>query len=612
MPHHLTIKDHIREQDLFTQRLLILGIIVLCFSVFLLARLVYLQVNERAHYRILSHQNQVSLLPIEPNRGLIYDRNGVLIAENIPVFSLEIIPNRVADLPKTLDALKKIVALDEADLEQFQKSLQQKRAFDRVTVKLKLTDREVARFSVNRYQFPGVMVQAHLIRNYPLGPALAHVLGYVGRINESEIAHLDSSNYSATHFIGKVGIEKYYESLLHGTVGYQQVESDASGRVVRIIHRTHPISGNNLYLTIDSGLEITAEKALGKSKGAVVAIDPNNGEVLTIVSTPSYEPNLFVKGISQKAYKTLASSPDQPLYNRALRGQYPLASTIKPFEALKALDDKVVTPSYKIFDPGWFKLPSAVHLYRDWKPQGHGWINLTRALIVSCDTYFYNLADLMGIHRIDAILTSFGFGRPTGIDMGEELSGLVPGPDWKRAYKGAAWYTGDTIISGIGQGFMLTTPLQLADATAALAEKGRRYKPHLLLRQVNPDGTLESTLVTKKPRVTLAHESSWRIVIRAMKGVILNREGTGFRFGRDAHYSVAAKTGTAQVYSENNNDHFTAQNLPKNLRDHSLFIAFAPVKKPKIAVAVIVENNNSAAHVARKVMDYYLKHRVRK
>lgn len=606
MAKRLTIKDHISETNLFTRRTIILGVGVLVCTLILLSRLVYLQIIQHNLYTTLSKQNQVNLIPIEPNRGLIYDRNGVLLAENIPVFSLEITPDRVESLKQTILRLQKIVPISKDDIKSFYKQLRQKRAFEHIPLRLKLTDTEVAKFSVNQYRFPGVAVRARLIRHYPMNEALSHVLGYVGRINERELEKVDTANYSATNFIGKVGIEKFYEDQLHGSVGYEQVETNASGRIVRVLKRTPPIPGKNLYLSIDSGLETAAEEALGDLRGAVVAIQPNTGEVLALVSSPSYNPNLFVRGISTKQYNKLSKSPDQPLYNRAIRGQYPLASTIKPFLALEGLDTRTVTRAYKIFDPGWYKLPRNSHLYRDWKRGGHGWINVTRAIMVSCDTYFYNLANMMGIGKIDNILTRFGFGISTNIDMGEELPGLVPGPAWKKHTKGMNWYTGDTLISGIGQGYMLTTPLQLAVATAALAEHGIRYQPHLLYKSESADGKFTTASKEQRYPVLLKHKWVWNTVINAMQQVITSREGTGYRFGRNTPYTVAAKTGTAQVFSAKFHEHLDEKNLPMNLRDHSLFIAFAPVDNPKIAIAVVVENSSKAANIARKVMDYYL------
>lgn len=600
------VKNPAVEKSVFKQRTVVTVIII--FSLFLLitAKLIHLQVIKYHQYQTLSKKNQLNLIAIPPSRGLIFDRNGVLLAGNMPIFTLKIVPERVRNLNETLKELTELIpSIDEDELNAFQRSLKQHRRFEAVPLKFKLSEEEVALFAVNQYRFPGVSVSADLMRHYPLGDTTAHLLGFVGRINTRELASIDTSNYAATNFIGKVGIEKFYEQDLHGQVGYQQVEMDASGRIVRALKRTPANSGQSIYLTIDSQLQKTAVDALGEHQGSVVAIDPNNGEVLALVSTPSYNPNAFVKGISQKDYDKLATSKHQPLYNRALRGQYPLGSTIKPFLAIGALDKKIITPKERVYDRGWFKLPNVNHYYRDWKKTGHGWVDLTRALTISCDTYFYELANMLGIRRIDAILNEFGFGFMTGIDMGEELPGLIPTPEWKRAVKKTPWYTGDTIISGIGQGFMLTTPLQLANATAKLAGRGRHFKPHLLKSMKKGDDENVSKLIESYP-LLLNQPNNWDIVFGAMEDVIRAKHGTGFRFGRNPPYRIAAKTGTAQVYSIKQNTVYNENIIPEHLRDHSLFIAFAPVKKPKIAVAVVVENSPIAGNVARKVIDQYL------
>lgn len=609
MKKRITLKDHLREIKAFTRRTATIALCLLFLTLLLIARLIYLQVIQHARYKTLSNQNQLTVVPIAPNRGLIYDRNGVLLANNIPVFNLEITPDRITDIKATLRELQKIIPISKNDIHSFFKQEKQRRRFDAIPIRLQLTDAEIARFSVNQHRFPGVSVKARLIRHYFFGKTLSHVLGYVGRINSHELQHVDESNYSATNFMGKSGIEKYYESVLHGQVGHEHVETDATGRTVRVLHRTPPTPGANLYLTLDNRLQLSAEKALGNNRGAVVVINPNNGELLALMSTPGYDPNPFVTGISAEAYRVLRESKAQPFYDRAIRGQYPLASTIKPFLALEALDKNIIQTHDKIWDPGWFKLPNNNHFYRDWKRTGHGWINLKRAIVVSCDTYYYKLASLMGITRINSILTRFGFGLMTGIDMPGELAGLIPSPAWKLRTKKQSWYTGDTLISGIGQGYMLTTPLQLANATAALSTRGKRTHPHLLLKKVAPDNTSEPFKAVALFPIELDKLQVWHFVISAMKGVIRFNEGTGHRFGRPEDYSIAAKTGTAQVFSNAQHDETVEeqQDLPEHLRDHSLFIAFAPVEHPQIAIAVVVENSARASKVARQVMDDYFK-----
>ena len=450
--------------------------------------------------------------------------------------------------------------------------------------------------------FPGVRVQARLIRHYPLGATTAHVLGYVGRLNAFDLNHVDEVNYSATNTIGKIGIERAFEKKLHGHVGYQQVEADARGRTLRVMSSQAPLPGDDLYLSLDSKLMQVAETAMGQHRGAVVALDPNNGEILVLTSTPSYDPNPFVKGLSRMAFKKLQQDPHQPLYNRAIRGQYPPASTVKPFLALGSLAMHVTDKDFKIFDPGWFKLPNSRHKYRDWKPGGHGWVNLIDAIIVSSDIYFYDLAIRLGIDRMHTIYNSFGFGHATGIELTEELAGISPSPVWKLEHQDQTWYPGDTVITGIGQGYVLSTPLQLAVATAAIATHGKLMQPTLLTKRKTAQNTtfqsqpIQTHFIDLKPK-------TWDIVIDAMRRVIDSPKGTGWRFGRDAKYTVAAKTGTGELFSSRE---WEGDEIPEKLRDNSLFIAFAPIDNPKIAIAIIVENDPKAGPVvARKVLDSF-------
>jgi len=607
MPHkNLIIRNLAIEIRMFTQRIWVFAGIIILIALLTVFRLIYLQVIQKDVYSTLSKQNRLTLFPIEPTRGLIFDRNGVLIAENNSVFSLEIIPGKIKNIPQALEELKSIIDIDEIEEKEFHKQLKLHRRYEYVIIKQRLSEEEVAKFSVNQHRFPDVAVRARLIRNYPFGSTFAHLLGYVGRINQYELTNLDESNYSGTNFIGKVGIEKFYEEKLHGKTGYEKVETDASGRIIRTIETTPPQQGSNLQLTIDSGLELVAERALEHNRGAIVAIDPNTGEILALVSNPSYDPNLFVNGISNEQMQKLLNSPDQPLFNRSIRGQYPPASTIKPITALEGLDSGVITKTDKIYDPGWYKIENTEHLYRDWNPSGHGWISLHRAITESSDTYFYNLARKLGIKRIHKIMSEFGFGEPAGIDMGEELPGLVPTPKWKKINQGANWYLGDTLITGIGQGYMLSTPLQLASATATLAMRGQRYQPHLLRKEKHADGSIDTPTPLPLAPVLIKNQKNWTTVIKAMQNVIRGNNGTGFRFGRDAQYSVAAKTGTAQVFSIKQGEKYIPAEIPQHLRDHSLFIGFAPAEKPKIAVAIIIENGHNSAGIAREIIDYYL------
>lgn len=604
----IPIKNHQHEVQLTAQRSMIALGLIFTLVLILIIRLAYLQIYKNDVYSTMSTKNWLDLVPVEPSRGLIYDRHGVLLAENIPVFSLDVTPYQVPDMKKTLSGLEKIIALSSSDLHQFEKQLKQHRRFDEIPLKLRLTEEEVARFTENQHRFPGVMVKARLMRHYPYGTTFSHVLGYVGRINQQELNEIDQTNYSGSHYIGKLGIEKYYEDELHGHVGYEQVENDASGKPVRVLKELKGTPGTNIYLTIDSGLQAVAEKALQGQRGAIVAIEPSTGQVLAMVSEPGYDPNIFVTGISHDEYKTLQSSANRPLFNRALRGLYPPASTVKPYYALQGLDVGVISPDDTVYDPGWFQAHENSHIFHDWQHTGHGVVNVSRAVMQSCDIFFYNLALKMGIHKMASILTQFGFGAPSGIDLEDELGGTVASPEWKKKARGSHWYEGDTIISGIGQGYMQATPLQLASAVATMANRGQRFMPYLMLGEQSPGSEYVPQQPIPLDPVVLRDKHNWDIVINAMENVIASPEGTAYRFGRNHSYTLAGKTGTAQVVAKrgdpNKKDNQAA--LPERFRDHHLFIAFAPVDKPKIAIAIISENSNVAIETARAIFDYYL------
>ena len=596
-----TFQDPYRLKRLFRFRLIVISIFILILTVILLARLFYLQIIERRYYSTLARNNSITLVPIAPVRGLIYDRNGIILADNVPAYSLTVIPDRVKNLKTTIKNLQKIINITPEDLQLFYRELKRKRNYDQIPLRVKLTPTEVARFAVNQYRFPGLHIQAGLVRYYPFANDLVSVLGYVGRINERDLKSFDESNYAATNYIGKVGIEKYFEQQLHGKVGYQQIEIDANGKEVRSLQRTLAIPGNNIFLTIDSHLQEAALHAMHGDRGALVAIEPSTGQVLAMVSTPAYNPNLFVSGISNKAYHALQTSKNQPLFNRAIRGQFPFGSTIKVFLALEGLAGGFTTPELQIYNPGFFQFNKKGRVFHD--EAKLGWYNLVKAIEQSCDTYFYQLSLKMGITSMDKILHEFGFGQYTGIQMHEELPALIASPAWKLKTKGRKWYLGDTLNSSIGQGSMLTTPLQLASATATLAEHGLHYQPNLLLRTLKPDGDATINQPIKLSSIKLKR-STWNSVIQGMVKVIRGQHGTGWRFGRPI-YSVAAKTGTAQVYSLHGEKYVLA-NVPIRLRDNSMFIAFAPVKNPKIAIAVAIQNKLNAPKVARDVLDYYL------
>ncbi len=607
MPLNQSFKNYRAESQNQHFRLNLLVAMLIILSLILILRLAYLQISEFKRYQTLSLKNQMSIIPISPPRGVILDRNGVLLAENVPVYVLEIIPEHVKDMKNTLARLRELLpSITDDDIEAFNRARAQNRSFVPIPFKLKLSQEDVATFAINQHQFKGVSIKARLMRHYPLGEITAHALGYVGRINIDELKKVNPTNYRATNFIGKSGVEKYYEDILHGKVGYQMTETDVSGRTLRVISKVNPHSGAKLYLSLDVRLQEAAYNALKGKRGAVVVIDTHNGEVLAIVSSPSFDPNIFVGGVSNKDYKILSNALQKPLFNRAVRGVYPPASTIKPFVGLAGLDKGFVTPASEIWDSGKFKLPTASHIYRDWKKTGHGAMNFKRAITVSCDTYFYHLGHKMGISNIEDMLVKFGLGQLTHIDLHEEANGIIPSARWKKQTKGISWYPGDTVISSIGQGFMLATPLQMANATAALGQHGQRFKPHLLMKTVNSDnGEVDEYKPIEEYPVQLKDESNWSVVADAMHNVLTSNEGTGYRFGRNPPYPVAGKTGTAQVYSGRQYEKARYEDIPEALRDNSLFIAFTPVEKPDIAITVVVENDVIAATVARKVLDAY-------
>ncbi|HEJ6633446.1 TPA: penicillin-binding protein 2 [Legionella pneumophila] len=607
MYRNQSFKNYRAESQHQRFRLNLLIAILIILSLILILRLAFLQISEFKRYQTLSLKNQMSVIPIAPPRGVILDRNGVLLAENIPVYVLEITPERVKDMKQTLTKLRELIpSITDEDIDNFNKTRLQNRSFVPIPIKLKLSQEEVATFASNQYHFPGVSIKARLMRHYPLGEITAHALGYVGRINIQELKQVDSTNYRATNFIGKAGVEKYYEDILHGKVGYQMVETDVSGRTLRIINKVNPHSGAKLYLSIDARLQEAAYNALKDKRGAVVVINSRNGEVLTMVSSPSFDPNIFVSGVSKADYKVLSNALQRPLFNRAVRGVYPPASTIKPFVGLAGLDKGFITTTTEIYDPGKYKLPTSSHVYRDWKKTGHGVINFKRAITVSCDTFFYQLGNKMGISNIEDMLVKFGLGQLTHVDLHEEANGVIPSARWKRQTKGVSWYPGDTLISAIGQGFMLATPLQMANATASLSQHGQRFRPHLLIKTVNSDtNETEEYKPFEEYPVSLRDEANWGVVIDAMHSVLTSNEGTGYRFGRNPPYPVAGKTGTAQVYSGRQYEKAKYEDIPEHLRDNSLFIAFTPVEKPEIAIAVVVENDTIASTVARKVLDTY-------
>lgn len=610
-PAPLNSRD--RELDRFRFRIAFAGGAVLLAFALLFGRFIYLQVVQHDYFRTRAEDNRISLVPIPPNRGVIVDRNGVVLARNYSAFTLEITPSRVADLEETIDRLAELVEIQPKDRKRFRKLREESKTFESLPIRTRLSDEEVARFAANRYRFPGVEVKARLFRQYPLGATASHALGYIGRINDRDLETIARSeqdaNYKGTDHFGKSGLEQRYEFQLHGETGYEQIEVDAGGHAVRSLSRTPPVPGNNLTLTLDSKLQAITEKAFGDRRGALVAIDPTTGGILALVSVPTYDPNLFVDGIRSDDWDALNNSPDKPMVNRALNGAYPPGSTFKPFMALAALELGKRTPQQAIADPGYFNFGG--HTFMDDKKGGHGMVDMYKSIVQSCNTYYFALANDLGIDHIARFMAPFGFGSRTGIDIDGESEGVLPSPEWKkRRFKRVEqqkWFAGETISVGIGQGYNAYTPIQLAQAMATLANDGVMFRPHLV-RHITDSKTGEKTLIEPEPLRTIPLKPQHLETIkRAMVGV--NKEGTGARAFAGVPYEVGGKTGTAQVYSLRGGT-YNRDKVKKDLRDHALFIAFAPVDKPRIALAVLVENGGfgaqSAAPIARMVLDYYL------
>lgn len=605
------VTDHSEISRLFKVRAIFAGLFSLLLIGALLTRLGWLQIVEYAHFAGLSKENRVRLMALPPNRGLIYDRNGVVLAENRPTYHLELIPEQVEDLDATLKGLGEIVTISEQNIEQFQTAMRSHRPFESISLRTRLSEDEVARLAVNRHRFPGVDIAARLSRYYPQGKTTVHAVGYVGRISEKELNTIDVSNYRGTSHIGKTGLEKYYEDELHGIVGQQNVEVNAEGRILRVIDKIPPIPGNNLVLNLDMELQLTAEQALGDFAGAVIVMQPKTGAVLAFVSEPAYDPNLFVHGISVKDYKGLREGDYKPLFNRALFGQYPPGSTFKPFLGIAGVDSKAIGPRESIRCRGYYTLPNdADHRYRDWKKEGHGVVDLADAIEQSCDVYFYELAHRMGINRMYDYLHEFGFGDKTGIDLYGERSGLLPSREWKRRVHNKIWYPGETLIAGIGQGYMLATPLQLAVATSALANKGKKVQPRLLKEMRDTSGEITAMAAPSVSYIKLQREDRWEQMHKAMQRVLRGEWGTARATGwKLKGYEMAGKTGTAQVFGIAQDAEYDAETIAKRLRDHALFIAFAPLEDPEIVVAIIEENGehgSAVAPIAKKIMDKYL------
>lgn len=605
MKQHFPLKNVQQEKRIFRNRIYFSLGIVIFFLLLLVSRYSYLQIFNYDKFATDSDKNRVRLQPLPPARGYIYDRNGVLLADNYPVFSATMSRADVEDIDDTVQRLTPIINLTQEDIDRFKSRIQTSKKTERVALKLNLNETEIARFSEVKFQFPGVNIETQMTRYYPHGELFAHVIGYVGRINDKELKSINKDLYAGTNLIGKIGVEKYYEDLLHGLPGNESVEADAHGNVLRHLGRKDPIRGNDLYLSLDYGLQVVASEQLADRRGAIVAMDPRTGEILALVSSPSFNPNLFVTGISSKDYSALRDNLDQPLYNRAVQGTYPPGSTIKPMFGLGGLHYNLVDWSTAISDPGYFSLPGDSHRFRDWRKSGHGSVNLHKAQVVSCDTYYYILAYRMGIDRMNTWMRQFGFGEKTGVDLPSESTGLYPSQEWKLRTRKTKWLKGETISVSIGQGAFTATPLQLAMATAITSNEGQHVVPHVLRESKGtkpytvhnaPDGNI---IFNGKPE-------DWVKMRDAMVDVI--ETGTGRRI-RTPMYKIAGKTGTAQVKSIAQGKRYNEALLTERQLDHGLFVGFAPADKPEIAIAVIWENGKhggSAAQLARPIFDYWL------
>jgi len=620
----LSIKDHQSERRLFIARVILSSVTGFLLLGFVIARLVQLQIYDHEAFSARSQGNRVRIQAVPPIRGLIFDRKGRVLAENLPAYQLELIPEQVDDIHDTLQRLATLDLIDAEDIDKIKDLIDSSPGFKPVTLKLRLTDEEIANFAIQRPRFPGVDFQPRLVRHYPYGPVAAHAVGYVGALSKADLQRLAPSHYAGTAHTGKTGTESSFESDLLGTVGYRHVVSNALGRQIPVDSRNLsdalpddvvPVPGANIHLSLDLDLQMIATRALEGRRGAIVALDPWSGEILALVSAPTFDPNLFAAGMSSSQFAELQDNLDQPLFHRAIRGAYPPGSTIKPMLAIAALETGATNLTRKTMCRGYFMLPNTTHRYRDWKPEGHGEMDLHDALQQSCDVYFYEISVDIGIDRMHYYLDQFGLGTKTGVDIGGEHSGLVPSREWKRtAFRDPAdqrWFHGETVIASIGQGYMLTTPLQLASATAAVATRGTRFEPHLV-------AAVEDTLTGKRtlvsPRrvddVRVDNQAHWDAVIGGMHDVMQSVRGTAWAVGGRAPYQMAGKSGTAQVFSIGQEEEYDEETIDERLRDHALFISFAPLDNPQIAVAVVIENGSSgsrvAAPIARAIMDEYL------
>ncbi|WP_297485959.1 penicillin-binding protein 2 [uncultured Photobacterium sp.] len=622
------IRDHRAESALFFRRALVSFIGIAILVGLLLFNLFHIQIEQHQDYQTRSNDNRIKIIPVTPNRGLIYDRNGVILAENRPIYSLEITLEKVSELDQTFADLKQIMGITDEDIANFQKERRRTRRFKSVPILDHLNEKQVALFSVNQHRLPGVEVKAHLKRYYPYGDTLTHVLGYVAKINDRDLKKLDKSgklsNYKATRDMGKLGVERYYEELLHGTSGYQKVEVNSRGRIIRTLKYIPPIPGKDIKINIDIKLQQyvqnllterktdpeTGKEIIKHKRGSIVVLDPKDDAILAMVSSPSYDPNLFVRGISSKKYNALLNNPDRPLVNRVTLGIYPPASTVKPLIAVAALTEGVITPNTTRNDPGWWQIPNSTsRKFRDWLRWGHGRVNIYKAIEESVDTYFYQVAYDLGIDRLSTWMNKFGYGVYTGIDIHEESKANMPTREWKQTRHKRPWYQGDTIPVGIGQGYWTATPLQIAKATSVLVNSGVVHRPHLL-KNIIDDKVEAPAKFENFPPITGVDPKTWEIAREGMHRVLYGHRGTARKAFYNTPYQAGGKSGSAQVFGLAENQKYNADELEEHLRDHALFTAFAPFEKPQVVVSMVLENagggSTNGGPIARKIFDHML------
>jgi len=607
-----SFRDHSAESALFVRRALVAFSVIILLTGVLLVNLYHLQILRFNDYQTRSNVNRIKLVPIPPTRGIIYDRNGTPLASNRIIYQIEMMPEKVDNVQATLDSLREVIDLTDDDIANFKKERARSHRFTLIPIKNNLTEVQVARFAVNQYRFPGVEVKAYKRRFYPYGSALTHVIGYVSKINDKDVERLKKdeklANYAATRDIGKLGIERYYEDILHGQTGYEEVEVNNRGRVIRQLKEVPPVAGNDIYLTLDLELQSYIETLLEGSRASVIVTDPNTGGILALVSMPSYNPNLFVDGISTKDYSGLLNDPNTPLINRATQGVYPPASTVKPYIAVSALSTGVITRNTSLFDPGWWQLPGSEKRYRDWKKWGHGRLNITKSIEESADTFFYQVAYDLGIDRLGEWMNKFGYGEYTGIDLSEERSGNMPTREWKMKRFKKPWYQGDTIPVGIGQGYWTATPIQMSKSLMILINDGIVRVPHLLMSRVENGKQIPWTQPPEEP-VGDIHSGYWEIAKDGMYGVANRANGTAHRYFANAPYKAAVKSGTAQVFGLKANETYNASKIAERLRDHKMMVGYAPYDKPQYTVTIILENGGAGPAVGtmmRQILDHLM------